>query len=252
MIHRTIAAFALAAALAAGSLIFTFRPPAVTAAQPAPPTVPSATASDLRSTVTVVGDGRVTTQPDLALVTFGVEANGQTLAEAQADGATRMQAVIDGLIGLGIPREDIRTSRISANPVYDPKDNTVIRGYRASNSVQVKLRELGRVGQIVDAMTAAGANRVEGLSFSVEKIEEPKNQARALAVQNGRGKADQLASLAGMRVVAVKAIQESDASSAPPQAPQPMAARAEGMAAPPVEPGAQEVRTQVTVTYIIE
>ena len=251
MRHRTIATAALAAALAAGSLMVTFRPPDA-AAQPAPPTVSPAAGADLRSTVTVVGDGRVTVQPDLAMVTFDVEANGQTLAAAQADASTRMQAVIDGLIGLGIPREDIRTSRVSANPVYDQRDNTVIRGYRATNSVQVKLRELDRVGPIVDAITAAGANRVEGLTFSVEKIEEPKNQARALAVQNGRVKADQLASLAGMRVVAVKSIQESDASSSPPPAPQPMAARAEGTAAPPVEPGTQEIRTQVTVTYIME
>jgi uncharacterized protein YggE len=251
MRHRTLAAVALAAALGAGSLIVTFRPPSA-AAQPAPPTVAPAAGVDLRSTVTVVGDGRVTIQPDLAQVTFGVEANGQTLAAAQADASTRMQAVIDGLIGLGIPREDIRTSRVSANPVYDPRDNTVIRGYRATNSVQVKLRELDRVGPIVDAITAAGANRVEGLTFSVEKIEEPKNQARALAVQNGRVKADQLASLAGMRVVAVKSIQESDASSSPTPVAQPMAARADGMAAPPVEPGTQEIRTQVTVTYVME
>lgn len=252
MRHRTIAAVALAAALAAGSLMVTFRPPAA-AAQPAPQTVSPAAGADLRATVTVVGDGRVTVQPDLALVTFGVEANGQTLAAAQADASTRMQAVIDGLIGLGIPRDDIRTSRVSANPVYDQRDNTVIRGYRASNSVQVKLRELDRVGPIVDAMTAAGANRVDGLAFAVEKIEEPKNQARALAVQNGRAKADQLASLAGMRVVAVKSIQESDASSEAVPVAQPMAARADGMAAaPPVAPGTQEIRTQVTVTYIME
>jgi hypothetical protein len=141
---------------------------------------------------------------------------------------------------------------VSANPVYDQRDNTIIRGYRAANSVQVKLHDLDRVGQIVDAITAAGANRVEGLLFTVEKIEEPKNQARALAVQNARAKAEQLASLTGMRVVGVKAIQESDASSAP--VPQALTARPAGAAAapPPVEPGTQEVRTQVTITYIIE
>jgi len=208
-------------------------------------------ADDLRATVTVVGDGRVTVQPDLAQVTFGVEANGETLAAAQADAATRMQAVIDRLLELGVPRDDIRTSRVSANPVYDQRDNTVIRGYRASNAVQVKLRDLSQVGQIVDAITAAGANRVEGLSFSVEKIEEPKNQARALAMQNARVKADQLASLAGMRVIGVKAIQESDAASAPVPYVAPAAARTEA-AATPVEPGTQEIRTQVTVTFLME
>lgn len=244
MHRRTLVALAAAAALAAGSLVMVGRPPAAAAAPVA--------ADDLRSTVSVVGDGRVTVQPDLATVTFGVEANGPTLAAAQADASTRMQAVIDGLLGLGIPREDIKTNRISASPVYDQRDNTQIRGYRASNSVQVKLRELDRVGPIVDAITAAGANRVDGLAFSVEKIEEPKNQARALAMQNARVKADQLAALAGMRVVGIKSIVESDASSQPVQFAAPVAARAEAAPAPPVEPGTQEIRTQVSVTYIIE
>lgn len=245
---RTIAAVALATALAVGGLFATLRTPSAAAAPPAAP----AAADDLRSTVTVVGDGRVTVQPDLAIITFGVEANGQTLAAAQADAATRMQAVIDGLLGLGIPREDIRTSRVSANPIYDQRNNTVIQGYRATNSVQVKLRELERVGPTVDAITAAGANRVDGLAFSVEKIDEPKSQARAQAFQNGRVKADQLASLAGMRITGVKAISESDASSQPVPVAQPMAARSEAAAAPPIEPGTQEIRTQVTVTYIME
>jgi len=121
--------------------------------------------------------------------------------------------------------------------------------------VQVKVRDLDRVGPIVDAITAAGANRVDGLAFTVENIEAPKNQARAQAMQNGRAKADQLASLAGMRITGVKSISESDASSQPVPVAQPMAARSEaaaGKPVEPVEPGTQEIRTQVTVTYIME
>jgi uncharacterized protein YggE len=207
--------------------------------------------ADLRSTVTVLGDGRVLVQPDVATASFGVEANGPTLAEAQADASTRMQAVIDTLIGLGVPREEIKTNRLSVNPVYDPQDNSVVRGYRANNSVQVTLHNLDQVGSVVDAVTAAGANRVNGVSFSVDDLEAPKAQARALAVQNARVKADQLAGLAGMRITAVKSMEESDGTSTPVR-PQAMAARAEAAPPPPVEPGSQEVRTQVNVTYIME
>jgi uncharacterized protein len=106
----------------------------------------------------------------------------------------------------------------------------------------------------VDAVTAAGANRVDGISFAVDQIETPKGQARGLAMQNARAKADQLAGLAGLRVTAVKSIQDSDTSSSPPR-PQPARADAYGVAAappPPVEPGTQEIGTQVTVTYIME
>jgi uncharacterized protein len=234
------------AVVAVAVVVVAVRPPAVKAAV--------AAADDLRSTVTVVGDGRVLVQPDVANVTFGVEATAPTQAAAQADAATRMQAVVDTLVGLGIPREEIRTNRLSAHPVYDQRDASVIRGYQASNSVQVKLRNLDQVGAIVDAVTAAGANRVDGIVFAVDQIEAPKGQARGLAMQNARTKADQLASLAGLRVVAVKAIQESDASSNPPR-PQPARADAYGTAAappPPIEPGTQEVGTQVTVSYIVE
>lgn len=235
----------VSALIAAAVLVVAVRPPAARAAV--------AAIDDLRSTITVVGDGRVLVQPDVANVTFGVEATAPTQAAAQADAATRMQAVVDILLGLGIPREEIRTNRLSAHPVYDQRDASVIRGYQASNSVQVKLRNLDQVGSIVDAVTAAGANRVDGIFFAVDQIEAPKGQARGLAMQNARAKADQLASLAGLRVVGVKAIQESDASSNPPR-PQPARADAYGAAAPapPVEPGTQEVGTQVTVTYIVE
>lgn len=236
---------AVASALVAAALVFNARPSAATAAVTA--------ADDLRPTVTVVGAGRVLVQPDVAYVTFGVEATGQTLTAAQADAALRMQAVIDTLVGLGIPRDEIKTSRLSAHPVYDQQDRTVIRGYQASNAVQVKLRDLEQVGQIVDAVTAAGANRVDSLSFAVDQIEAPKGQARSLAMQNARTKADQLAGLAGMRVVGIKAIQESDPSSTPvgPQ-PRTESYASPASAAPPVEPGTQEVRTQVTVTYVME
>jgi uncharacterized protein YggE len=235
---------AVAGALVVGALVLGTRPPPARAA--------GAAADDLRSTVTVVGDGRVLVQPDVAHVTFGVEASGQTMAAAQGDAATRMQAVIDTLVGLGVPRDEIRTSRLSARPVYDQRDSSVIRGYQASNAVRVTLRDLTQVGQIVDAVTAAGANRVDGISFGVEQIEAPKGQARGLAMQNARTKADQLASLAGMRITGIKAIQESDASSTPRPQPADTFVAPQAAAAPPVEPGTQEVRTQVTVTYIVE
>lgn len=236
----------LTSALAAVVTVVAVRPPAARAAV--------AAADDLRSTVTVVGDGRVLVQPDVANVTFGVEATAPTQAAAQADAATRMQAVVDTLLGLGIPREDIRTNRLSAQPVHDQRDASVIRGYQANNSVQVKLRDLDQVGAIVDAVTAAGANRVDGIFFAVDQIEAPKGQARGLAMQNARTEADQLASLAGLRIVGIKAIQEADATSNPPR-PQPARSDAYGAAAappPPVEPGTQEVSTQVTVTYVVE
>jgi len=213
---------------------------------------PASADEDLRSTLTVVGDGRVIVQPDVAFVAFGVESVGPTLGAAMADASTRMQAVVDTLLGSSIAHEDIRTTRLGITPVYDQRDNTILRGYRVTNGVQAKLRDLGAVGQIVDAATAAGANRVDGVAFGVDDMTPFKDQARALAMSNARAKADQLAGLAGVRVVGVKSIAESDATS-PPVRVQPLAAPQPAAAAPPppVEPGQQEVRTQVTVTFIV-
>ena len=208
---------------------------------------------DPRSTISVVGEGRILVQPDIANVSLGVESTAPTLTQAQDDANTRMQAVVDALLAQGVGRDDVRTSRLNVGPVYDPRDASQLRGYRAANSVQVKLRDLGRAGAVIDAVTAAGANRVDGIAFAIDDPTGPKDQARAQAMANARAKADQLASLAGMRIVGVKAISESDASARPVQAEQRAAPAALAAAPPPpVEPGTQEVRTQVSVTYLVE
>jgi uncharacterized protein len=209
---------------------------------------------DPRSTISVVGEGRVVAQPDVANLALGVESTAPTLAQAQEDAAARMQAVVDALLAQGVARDDVRTSRLSVGPVYDNRDASQIRGYRAANAVQAKLRDLGRVGAVVDAATAAGANRVDGIGFAIDDPTRAKDQARAEAMANARAKADQLAALAGVRVVGVKAIVESD----PVARPVPMAREAAAMPAAasapqtPVEPGTQEIRTQVSVVYVVE
>ncbi len=208
---------------------------------------------DARSTISVVGEGRILVDPDIANLSLGVESTAPTLSEAQADAARRMQAVIDALLAQGVAREDIRTGRLSISPIYDNRDGGQIRGYRAANLVQVKIRDLNRIGTIVDTVTAAGANRVEGISFAVENLAPPKDRARAEALANARAKAEQLASLAGVRIVGVKSIVEADPAARPVpiarEAAMPMGAAA---AAPtPVEPGTQEVQTQVSVTYVV-
>lgn len=232
----------LALPLLASTLLFA-GPPAIGHAQ-----------DDMRSTISVVGEGRLLVQPDVANVSLGVESTAPTLSEAQADASTRMQAVIDVLLAQGVARDDVRTSRLGVSPVYDTRDASQLRGYRAANSVQVTLRDLGRVGAVVDAVTAAGANRVDGISFAIDNPEAPKDRARALALANARAKAEQLAALAGLRIVGVKSIVEADPAARPMPAAREAAAPASVASAPPppIEPGTQEVRTQLSVVYVVE
>ena len=212
----------------------------------------AAAQDDLRSTVSVVGDGRVSVQPDTVFTGFGVESASANLAEAQNDAFTRMQSVIDAIVAQGVAREDIKTRSINISTEYDQQDRTRIRAYRVSSSVQVQIRNVSTTSQVIDAAVAAGANRVDGISFAVADQTPFKDQARALAMTNARQKADQLASLAGMRIVAVKAISESDATSTPVRSERAVSAAPAAAAPAPVEPGEQEVRTQVSVVYIIE
>ncbi len=145
-------------------------------------------------------------EPDTVFTGFGVESASANLAEAQNDAFTRMQSVIDAIVAQGVAREDIKTRSINISTEYDQQDRTRIRAYRVSSSVQVQIRNVSTTSQVIDAAVAAGANRVDGISFAVADQTPFKDQARALAMADARRKADQLASLAGMRVVAVKAI----------------------------------------------
>jgi len=207
---------------------------------------------DMRSTVGVVGEGRVTVQPDIANVALGVEGTAGTIAEGQADVSNRMQAILGVLDANGVSRDDVRTSRLGVAPIYDQRDASQLRGYRVSNSVQAKIRDLNVVGPIVEGATAAGANRVDGISFGLADPSTSKDQARAQAMADARQKAEQLAGIAGMRIVGVKSIAEADPAAAPVPAARQAAAPMAAGAPPPIEPGTQEVRTQVSVTYIIE
>lgn len=214
---------------------------------------PAAAQQDPRSVVRVLGDGRVLVQPDVALVTFGVESTDVVLGAAQADAATRLQAVVDTLLARGVAREEVRTVRLAVTPIYDPRDSSRLQGYRVTSSVQARLSDLDQVGPTIDAATAAGANRVDGISFQVSDPKPPQDQARTLAFADARAKADQLAGLAGLRIVGVEEIAEAGAAPPTPRAP----ARTDTAIAPapaaatPVEPGQQEVRSQVTVTFIM-
>ncbi|MCC7105615.1 MAG: SIMPL domain-containing protein [Chloroflexi bacterium] len=209
------------------------------------------TAPDQPSGIHVVGEGIVRVAPDLARATFGVDVMDPSLSQALAAASAQMNAVVDRLVQAGVAREDIQTARFSADPVYDTRgvDAPTLRGYRVSNAVTATIRSIGSVGAIIDQAVAAGANRVEGVSFGTSRMTELKAQARAGAMSDARAKAEQLASLAGVSLGGVVAIVESDATGGQVQRAAPMAAAA--APSTPIEPGQLEVRTVVRVVWSI-
>jgi uncharacterized protein len=202
--------------------------------------------------ITVTGSASVEAVPDLATVTAGVETRAATAAEALAANGTAMTAVFAALEGAGIERRDIQTSQLSLNPVYDnpevPTRAPQVTGYDASNMVTIKVREVGRLGAVIDAATTAGGNRLYGVGFEVSDPHAVLDDAREKAVADARGKAELFARAGGVGLGPVLSIRETP----PMGGPTPMFARAEAAAGPPVSEGTVSLSTEVEVVYAIE
>jgi uncharacterized protein YggE len=201
-------------------------------------------------TIRVGGEGRASAAPDVAIVTIGVEAIGKTLARTRADADVRMREVVAAAKASGIDPKDVQTTRYDVQIERPWKDGEPgpITGYHVSNHARVKVRDLTRLGALLDKAAAAGSNAIQGLAF--EKDDTTAEEARALAqaVKAARAKADALAKAAGVALGEVVSIGES--VSLPPPIPMrmemAMAKRGDGA---PVESGEIEVVANVEIVF---
>jgi hypothetical protein len=209
--------------------------------------------------LTVTGQGESTREPDIAMFTAGVSTTGKTAGEALSANSTAMTRVIAALKRAGIAERDIQTSNLSLNPVYGSRSRSTnsledqmppILGYNANNTVRVKQRKLEDFGKVIDTLVSAGANSVNGPSFSIDKPDAARNEARTAAIREARERADLYARAAGLRVVRIVSINEGGGYSSPmPVAYRAMSDMAEAAPAPPVAPGEVSVNAGVTVQF---
>ena len=196
----------------------------------------------------------VNSRPDLAQIGAGVVTRAQTAQEAVRQNAAAMDRLIERLRSLGIERRDIQTSNFNLNPQFtynrEGAPPTFV-GYDANNQVSVKLRDLERIGEVLDALVAAGANSIYGPNFTLEDDAEAKETARERAFERGRARAEDYARMAGYSGVRLLEVNEAFQNFGPVP-PMPMAARAESAqdASTPIEPG--EVGTAVVLTVKYE
>ena len=211
--------------------------------------------------IRVTGTGAVTASPDLVLVSLGVEASASTVSEARNDAAQAIAAMIASLKAQGLEEADIRTTRFSIQPEYVWEDaittnRTVQRlvGYRVTNTLVAKVRNLDEVGSVIDDATEAGgdAARVDSVRFTVEETSALQDQARVLAVRNAVSKADALAEELGVSRGKLWYVTE-------PNGYQPVVAEAtfslqadSASARTPILAGELEVQVQVQATFVIE
>lgn len=209
-------------------------------------------------TITVSGEGTVHVDPDRARVRLGVESEAPLASDAQVETNRIANAIMAAMEELGIAADDIRTSRLSLYPVYAdrtpdrPRGEPEVAGYRATNTVSVTLEDLGRIGAVVDAAIAAGANRVEGVEFELRNATEARGRALAAAVEDARAKAEAIAAALGVTLGSIVETTEQGVSSPPI----PFMARTEAAMAQdvstPVSPGRIEVGASLMIRYAIE
>ncbi|WP_199621546.1 SIMPL domain-containing protein [Paenibacillus alkalitolerans] len=205
-------------------------------------------------TITVTGQGKIMIQPDVAYVNIGVFSKGKTANEAQTENAKLFAAVEKALIEkFGIAKKDIKTNGFYVNPEYSypDKGQPVISGYTADHSIVVTYRNLDKLGQLLDAVSKAGANRMNGIQFGTEKSEEYELQAIEKAMANAEVKAGAIAKYAKRSLKGVLNVQQHGVNNdAPPYYPMAKgeSAAADG-ASTSVQPGELEYTTSVTVTY---
>ena len=202
-------------------------------------------------------------KPDVANTTVGVEALGPTVDAAMADAEARMTSVLDALKKMGIADKDIQTSNFSINFERQMEQKPVTAQatpgkfeppagfYRVSNMVQVTIRDMTKVGDVIDTAVKAGANNVWGISFSLEDTKGLEEQAREAAVKDAQARAESLAGLTNVQVGDVISVSEVVGSQ-----PVPMfsAAEAKGLGGggTPAEPGEVTFSTQIQVVYGIK
>lgn len=204
------------------------------------------------TTLNLSAYGETKIAPDMATITLGVQTDAPTAAEALSQNAAKMNQVIAALKKGGIADRDIQTSNLSLNPQYVYQENLPPRltGYQVSNQVTVRVRDLKRLGQAVDAVVGAGANNVGGISFGLSDPSAAENAARQDAVKALRAKAELYAAAAGYSVGRLVSLSENGGYAPPPPMPMvAMAAKAERFDSTPTAGGELSVRIDVNAVF---
>lgn len=204
----------------------------------------------------VSASGEVTRVPDLAIISAGVQTLQPTATGAIEQNAARMERVRAALKRAGIADADIQTSSINLNPEYRYAENQppVLTGYRASNNVNVKFRDLKRTGAILDALVAEGANQISGPNLTIDKPESAYDEARVNAIAAGQARAQLYARALGKRVVRLLSVSESGGYAPPPMPYARDMAMSVGQQAAKTEidPGTQQLSVTVAMSFELQ
>lgn len=206
-------------------------------------------------TINVTGTGEVNATPDIAYVSLGVITEKNTVSEAQNENSNAMNKIIDGVKKQGIQSEDIKTTNYSISPKYNYDNktgNSTFAGYTVLNNLSVTVKDITKVGTIIDSAVANGANNSNGVSFGVTDYEKYYNMALKNAISNAAARAQVIASSIGVTVSTPIKVTE-DSSAIPNQYPTYDGAAKNnsmsGQASMSVETGTYKIKASVSLVY---
>jgi uncharacterized protein YggE len=223
---------------------------AATAAQPPPAPRPGDSEPSRPDLIVTAGQATVRRAPDVAFVILGVETRAKSPRDAQRQNAEAMSAAQRRLADAGIPRDALRTLGLDLQQEFDfTQGRRVPREYVARNTIEARIDEIARVGEIVDAAVSGGATSTSGVRFDLRDRAAAEREAVRLAVADARARAEAAAAGAGRAVGRIIRIEEApEGPIIMPRQRMDMAAVAPAAATTPVEPGYIEVRAHVTMT----
>ena len=189
--------------------------------------------------------------PDVATISAGVVTQAADANAAMRDNATQMDKVMAAVRGAGIAERDVQTSGISVQPQYKYAENSppTITGYQASNTVNIKVRDIGKLGKVLDALVASGANQVNGPSFEIDQPEPAYDEARLAALKKAQARAETYAKAMGLRVRRIVSISEGGSSGFHPPMPMMRAMAMEKSADTSVSPGETTLSVNLDVVF---
>jgi hypothetical protein len=208
-----------------------------------------------QSTIEVSGTGTIETDPDRARIGIGVEVlRAESVESARSRAARAMDAMLEALDEAEIPDEDRTTTALRIQPEYAyEQGKRRLRGYTARHSLEVLVRDLTKVSDVVDGALSAGkdAARLDGISFELSDREAAESEARAAAVAQAKKRAEELAVAAGVQLGPARSIREIDGARGPRPPPMARAMMAEGDRSTPVAPGQIRVEVRVRTVWAI-
>ncbi len=208
----------------------------------------------------VTAEGKATAVPDIATLRVGVYTpTKKTAAMAVKVNTEKMNKVIEALKVIEIDKKDIKTTNYNLNPVYDWTDKAGrrLKGYEVRQELTIKIRDLEKIGQVVQAATAQGANQIGGISFTIDDQEALKAQAIKIAINKARTKAVRLAEESGLKLGKVINVIEGQSHvpllrTSKIYAEQAINAVKDNIPEPTIEAGQQEIKVNVTLVYEVK